>query len=183
MRNIGFSDRILRSPPRRPGRRMIGRRKLIALLGGTILAPPSGVRAQQPLLIEVVPRVRQIGMLRVLIPWRAARLSMLRAATGRRADAPTIDAFPVHDATEVPSTLDAIKQAKPDALVVDNDVTLVSKAPEIAAIGLVAISSSRNFTDARAADQVRSRDQPENRQRARAHLPPILFAQADEIIQ
>ena len=95
------------------------------------------------LLVEVLPRARQIGMLRVLSPWGAAQLGMLRAAAERRADAPTIDDFPVHDATEVPSTLEAIKQAKPDALVVDNDVTLVSKAPEIGAVGLPAISGSQ----------------------------------------
>lgn len=59
-----------------------------------------------------------------------------------------MDDFPIREATQLPSTLDAIRRARPDALVVDNDVLLVSKAAEIAAIGLPAISGTRDFTDA-----------------------------------
>ena len=40
--------------------------------------------------------------------------------------------------------LDAIRRDKP----VDNDVLLVSKAAEIAVVGMPAISGSRDFTDA-----------------------------------
>ena len=87
-------------------------------------------------------------MLDAQTPFGAAALSMLRAAADRGVDRLTIDEFPIREATQLPSTLDAIRRARPDALVVDNDVLLVSKSAEIAAIGLPAISGTRDFTDA-----------------------------------
>ena len=44
----------------------------------------------------------------------------------------------------------AITQAMPDALIVDNEPFLVSKAPDIAAAGLPAISGGREFAVAAA---------------------------------
>jgi putative tryptophan/tyrosine transport system substrate-binding protein len=73
---------------------------------------------------------------------------VLRAAAEQCAEGLAIIDFPIRDAAELPSVLDAIGRAKPDGLVVDNDVHLVSKAKEIAAVGLPAISGSRDFTDA-----------------------------------
>ena len=72
----------------------------------------------------------------------------MRAAADRLLNGLTIDEYVVREVSQLPSVLDAIKQAKPDALVVDNDVLLVSKAAEIAAVRLPAISGSRDFTDA-----------------------------------
>jgi hypothetical protein len=44
----------------------------------------------------------------------------------------------------------AITQAMPDALIVDNEPFLASKAPDIAAAGLPAISGGREFAVAAA---------------------------------
>jgi putative ABC transport system substrate-binding protein len=141
----------------------------------------------------------------------------MRAAGARIAAGLTIDEYVLREVTQLPSTLDVIKQAKPDALVVDNEL-LVSKVAEIAAVGLPAISGSRDFTDAGLLlsygasifDVVRHLgsyidrilkgakpadlpiEQPTkfelviNLNTAKAlglSVPPILFAQADEVIE
>jgi putative tryptophan/tyrosine transport system substrate-binding protein len=77
-----------------------------------------------------------------------AELGWIRTAADRRANGLDIDEYVVREAAELPSTLDAIKQAKPDGLVVDNDAFFASKTAEIGAIGLPAISGSRDFADA-----------------------------------
>jgi putative tryptophan/tyrosine transport system substrate-binding protein len=101
------------------------------------------------LITEILPNARRIAFLR-----RASNLlsvtelSSMRAAADRLVNGLTIDEYVVRDVSQLAPVLEAIKQAKPDALVVDNDVLLVSKAPEIAGVGLPAISGSRDFTDA-----------------------------------
>ena len=101
------------------------------------------------LLIEILPHARHIAMLRrVSNQFSIAVLSHMRAVADHLANGLTVDEYAIRDATELPSTLEAIRQAKPDGLVVDNDVLLVSKAAEIAAVRLPAISGSRDFTDA-----------------------------------
>jgi putative tryptophan/tyrosine transport system substrate-binding protein len=101
------------------------------------------------LLIEILPGARRIAMLRrATNAMGGAELNWMRAAADRLLNGLTIDEYVVREVTQLPSTLDAIKQAKADALVVDNDVPLVSKAAEIAAVRLPGISGSRDFTDA-----------------------------------
>jgi putative tryptophan/tyrosine transport system substrate-binding protein len=117
--------------------------------GMTVQVGPELAGKWLELMTEVLPNARRIAFLR-----RASNLlsvtelSWMRAAADRLANGLTIDEHVVREVTQLPSTLDAIKQAKPDALVVDNDVLLVSKAAEIAAVRLPAISGSRDFTDA-----------------------------------
>ncbi len=126
----------------------------LARPGGNITGMSMQVGTELPgkwldLLVEILPHARRIGMLRdAQTPFSAAALSALRAAADRGVNRLTIDDFPIREASQLPSTLDAIRRAKPDALVVDNDVLLVSNAAEIAAIGLPAISGARDFTDA-----------------------------------
>jgi putative ABC transport system substrate-binding protein len=117
--------------------------------GMTIQVGPELAVKWLELLIEILPGARRIVMLRrATNPMGGAELNWMRAAADRLLNGLTIDEHVVREVSQLPSTLDAIKQAKPDALVVDNDVLLVSKAAEIAAVRLPAISGSRDFTDA-----------------------------------
>jgi putative ABC transport system substrate-binding protein len=101
------------------------------------------------LLTEILPHARRTAMLRRASNLSsAAELSWMRAGADRLVGGLTIDEYAAREAADLPTTLDAIKQAKPDGLVVDNDVPLVSKAAEITALRLPAISGSRDFTDA-----------------------------------
>jgi putative tryptophan/tyrosine transport system substrate-binding protein len=101
------------------------------------------------LRVEILPHARHIAMLRRLSnQLSVAELSHMREAADHLANGITVDDCVIRDITELPSTLAAIRQAKPDGLVVDNDALLASKAPEIATVGLPAISGSRDFTDA-----------------------------------
>jgi putative tryptophan/tyrosine transport system substrate-binding protein len=101
------------------------------------------------LITEIVPNARRIAFLRrASNTLSVIELSSMRAAADRLVNGLTIDEYVVREVSQLAPVLDAIKQAKPDALVVDNDVLLVSKAAEIAAVRLPAISGSRDFTDA-----------------------------------
>ena len=117
--------------------------------GMTVQVGPELAGKWLELLIEILPGARRIAMLRrESNPVSAAELSWMRAAAERLVKGLTIDEYVIREVTQLPSTLEAIRQAKPDGLVVDNDVLLVSKAAEIAAVGLPAISGSRDFVDA-----------------------------------
>jgi putative tryptophan/tyrosine transport system substrate-binding protein len=101
------------------------------------------------LLLQIVPRARRIAFLR-----NAATLSSvggaeaLRQAAERLGHGITVDDFTIHGAAELAPTLDAIRAGKFDALVVDDEPFLLSKATEIAALGLPAVSGNREFVDA-----------------------------------
>jgi putative ABC transport system substrate-binding protein len=117
--------------------------------GMTVQVGPELAGKWLELLTEILPHARRIAMLRrASNPGSAAELSWMRAAADRLINGLTIDEYAVCEAADLPTTLDAIRRAKPDALVVDNDVLLVSKAAEIAGVGLPAVSGSRDFTDA-----------------------------------
>jgi hypothetical protein len=73
---------------------------------------------------------------------------LMRAAADQLGGNIAFDEYRIGAATELGTALDAIWRAKPDALTVDNDPLLASKAAEIAAVKLPAISGSREFTDA-----------------------------------
>jgi putative tryptophan/tyrosine transport system substrate-binding protein len=101
------------------------------------------------LMIEILPNARRIAFLRrASNTLSVIELSSMRAAADRLVNGLTIDEYVVREVSQLPSVLDAIGRDKPDALVVDNDVLLVSKAAEIAAVRLPAISGSRDFADA-----------------------------------
>ena len=79
----------------------------------------------------------------------ALRLDSIRAAAEHRAKGLTVDDYAVHGAAELPSTLEAIKRAKVEALIVDNDGFFISRAAEIAAgARMPAVSGSRDFVEA-----------------------------------
>ncbi len=69
----------------------------------------------------------------------------MRAVADQRGSGIAIDEYTIRGAAELPATLAAITQAKPDALIVDNELFLASKAADIAAAGLPAISGGREF--------------------------------------
>jgi putative tryptophan/tyrosine transport system substrate-binding protein len=155
------------------------------------------------LLLEIIPRARRIALLRnALNSVTVAEFIRMRSAAQRLAGDFAFDDYPIRGAAELSSALETIRRVKPDALVVDNDPLLASKAAEIAAVGLPAISGNREFADAdllitylrrphlrhrppyrklyrphpegrqtrrsadRAADQIRTRHQPEDREGA-----------------
>lgn len=97
------------------------------------------------LLLQIVPRARHIAFLRNAASSTAAA-EALRQAADRFGT--TVDDFPIRGPTELTPTLDAIRAGKFDALVVDNEPFLESKATEIAAAGLPAVSGNREFVDA-----------------------------------
>jgi putative ABC transport system substrate-binding protein len=72
----------------------------------------------------------------------------MRAAADQLGGNKALDEYPIRGATELGTALDASASAKLDAAIVDNDPLLASKAAEIAAVKLAAISGSREFTDA-----------------------------------
>lgn len=117
--------------------------------GMTVQVGPELAGKWLELLIEILPGARRIAMLRrATNTLGGAELSWMRAAADRLVNGLAIDEYVLREVTQLPSTLEAIRQAKPDGLVVDNDLLLVSKAAEIAAVGLPAISGSRDFVDA-----------------------------------
>lgn len=85
---------------------------------------------------------------------RATTLSSVRGAEALRQAADrlrhgiTVDDFTIHGPAELTPTLDAIRAGKFDALVVDDEPFLLSKATEITALGLPGVSGNREFVDA-----------------------------------
>ena len=131
----------------------------------------------------------------------------MRAVADQRGSGIAIDEYTIRGAAELPATLAAITQAKPDALIVDNEPFLASKAADIAAAGLPAISGGREFAVAAARrrtgsyiDRILKGAQPAdlpieqpttfkliiNLKTARAlglTIPPLILARADEVIE
>jgi putative tryptophan/tyrosine transport system substrate-binding protein len=96
------------------------------------------------LLRELVSSPRRVAVLRnALSPASAAQ--KLKSVAERLVNAPTVEEYLVRNADELVLTLEAIRRAKPDALVVDNEPLLVARANDVAAVGLPAISGSREF--------------------------------------
>lgn len=119
------------------------------ITGMAITAGPALAEKWLELLSEIAPSARHIAMLRnARNTASAAQLSQMRAAATRGANGITIEEFALHEAAELPSILEAMRRAKPDALVVDNEPLLVSKRSDIIAMGLPGISSSRDFAEA-----------------------------------
>ena len=119
------------------------------ITGMAITAGPALAEKWLELLSEITPSARRIAMLRNAHNTAgAAELSQMRAAAARRAMGFTIDEFAINAAAELPSILEAIRRAKPDALVVDNDPLLASMRSDIVAVSLPAISGSRDFAEA-----------------------------------
>ena len=117
--------------------------------GMTVQVGPELAGKWLELITEILPNARRIGFLRMAANQVSpAELGWIRTAADRRANGLDIYEYVVREAAELPSTLDAIKQAKPDGLVVDNDAFFASKRAEIGAIGLPAIRGSRDFADA-----------------------------------
>ncbi|MBL6614700.1 MAG: ABC transporter substrate-binding protein [Reyranella sp.] len=119
------------------------------ITGMAITTGPELAEKWLELLSEIAPSARRIAMLRNARNLNsAAQLLQMRAAEAHRAIGRTIDEFAVNEAADLPSILVAIRQAKPDAIVVDNEPFIQSKRADIVALGLLAISGSRDFTDA-----------------------------------
>jgi putative ABC transport system substrate-binding protein len=81
-------------------------------------------------------------------PTSGDRLSHLRAVAGQLAPGLSVDDYANREIAELPSLLATIKAAKPDGLIVDNDAYFVSKAAEIATVGLPTIGGNREFAEA-----------------------------------
>lgn len=119
------------------------------ITGMAITAGPALAEKWLELLSEMAPSAHRVAMLRnARNIASAAQLGQMRAAAARRTMGFTIDEFAIDAAVELPSVLEAIRRAKSDALVVDNEPFLVSKRSDIAALSLPAITSGRDFTEA-----------------------------------
>jgi putative ABC transport system substrate-binding protein len=119
------------------------------ITGLTVAVGPELVGKWLQLIVEIVPGTRRIAVLRdALNPIGGTQLILMRAAADQLGGNIAFDEYPIRAATELGAALDAIGRAKPDAVTVDNDPLLASKAAEIAAVKLPAISGSREFTDA-----------------------------------
>jgi putative tryptophan/tyrosine transport system substrate-binding protein len=119
------------------------------ITGLTVAVGPELAGKWLQLIVEIVPGARRIAVLRnALNPIGGTQLMLMRAAADQLGGNIAFDEYRISAATEIGTALDAIGRAKPDAVTVDNDPLLASKAAEIAAVKLPAISGSREFTDA-----------------------------------
>src|SRR5215831_1247052 len=119
------------------------------ITGLTVAVGPELAGKWLQLIVEIVPGARRIAVLRnALNPIGGTQLIHMRAVADQLGGNIAFDEYPIRAATELGATLDAIGGAKPDAVTVDNDPLLASKAAEIAAVKVPAISGSREFTDA-----------------------------------
>jgi putative tryptophan/tyrosine transport system substrate-binding protein len=117
------------------------------ITGLTVAVGPELAGKWLQLIVEIVPGAWRIAVLRnALNPIGGTQL--MRAAADQLGGNIAFDEYRIGAATKLGIALDAIWRAKPDALTVDNDPLLASKAAEIAAVKLPAISGSREFTDA-----------------------------------
>jgi putative ABC transport system substrate-binding protein len=118
------------------------------ITGLTVSVGPEIAGKWLQLIVEMVPGARRIAILRNALNPSGAQLILMRAAADQLGGNIAFDEYPIRAAAELGTALDAIARAKPDAVIVDNDPLLASKAAEIAAMKLAAISGSREFTDA-----------------------------------
>jgi putative ABC transport system substrate-binding protein len=104
------------------------------------------------ILNEIVPRARRIALLYQVYQVGSisnAEIAHIRDAAARVATDFLFDEHRVRDVNEIPAALEAIKRGKPDGLIVGNDPLFLGQpAKEIAALGVPAISGSREFADA-----------------------------------
>jgi putative tryptophan/tyrosine transport system substrate-binding protein len=114
------------------------------ITGLTVAVGPELAGKWLQLIVEIVPGARRIAILRnALNPIGGTQLMLMRAAADQLGGNIAFDEYRISAATELGTALDAIGRAKPDAVTVDNDPLLASKAAEIAAVKLPAISGSR----------------------------------------
>lgn len=103
-------------------------------------------------LLEIVPRARRIGLLYQVYQVGSisnAEIAHIRDAASRVATDFVFDEHRVRDVNEIPAALEAIKRGKPDGLIVGNDPLFLGRpANEMAALGVPAISGSREFAEA-----------------------------------
>jgi putative ABC transport system substrate-binding protein len=101
---------------------------------------------------RIVPRARRIALLYQAYQVGSvsdAEIAHIRDVASRVAADFVFDEHRVRGTNEIPAALEAIKRAKPDGLIVGNDpLFLGTPAVEIAALGIPAISGSREFADA-----------------------------------
>jgi putative tryptophan/tyrosine transport system substrate-binding protein len=117
--------------------------------GPTIQTGPEIVGKWLDLLLEILPHAQRLAMLRNAVnPLSAMELENLRAYAGRLGRGISVDEFALHAPSELGSLLDTIRAGKFDALVVDNDAFLNTKAAEIASIELPGISGISEMADA-----------------------------------
>ncbi|MBV9859859.1 MAG: ABC transporter substrate-binding protein [Alphaproteobacteria bacterium] len=117
--------------------------------GPTIQTGPDIVGKWLELLLEIVPGARRLAMLRnALNPLSATELENLRAYAERLGRGISFQEFALHAPGELGSLLDVIRPGKFDALVVDNDPLLNSKAAEIAAVELPGVGGTSEMAHA-----------------------------------
>ena len=109
--------------------------------GMALWADPELPQKWLQLLTELLPGARRVAFLRTTqSPFGANSLKLIQEAAGHLAKGLAIDDYVVHDASELPATLQTIRHDKPDAILADDDVLLASKAAEIAGAGVPVIS-------------------------------------------
>jgi putative ABC transport system substrate-binding protein len=191
------------------------------ITGLTVQVGPELAGKWIELLREIVPGVRRVAMLaNALSAFSLEEVAQMRVATKRLGDGMTVAPYSIRNATDLPSVFATMLDAKPDALVVDDDPLLIANAVEIVALAdrLPTICGLREFADAgglisygasifdiwRRAGTYIDRilkgakpadlpiEQPTkfeliiNLKTAKAlglAVPPLLLAQADEVIQ
>ena len=117
--------------------------------GPTIQTGPDLVGKWLGLLLEIVPGARRLAMLRnARNPLSASELENLRTSSERLDRGLSVEEFALHAPGQLPSLVDAIRKGRFDALVVDNDPFLNTKAAEIAAIQLPSVSGASQMADA-----------------------------------
>jgi putative tryptophan/tyrosine transport system substrate-binding protein len=104
------------------------------------------------ILNEIAPRARRIALLYQVYQVGSvsnAEIAHIRDAASRVATDFVFDEHRVRDVSEIAAALEAIKRGKPDGLIVGNDPLFLGQpAKEIAALGVPAISGSREFAEA-----------------------------------
>jgi putative tryptophan/tyrosine transport system substrate-binding protein len=108
--------------------------------GMALYASPELPQKWLQLLTEVLPGARRVAFLRSTQGSPAAHLKQIREAAVHLVKGLTIDDYVVRDASELAATLQKIRQAKADAILVDDDPLFGSLAAGIAAAGLPVFS-------------------------------------------
>jgi putative tryptophan/tyrosine transport system substrate-binding protein len=124
----------------------------VNITGLAVQAGPELAGKWLQVLLEIVPRARRIALLYQVYQAGSvsgAEIAHIRDAASRVAADFVFDEHRVRDANEIPAALEAIKWAKLDGLIVGNDPLFLGQpATEIAALGVPAISGSREFAEA-----------------------------------
>ena len=115
--------------------------------GLTIAVGPEVAGKWLELLLEINPKAQRIAILISGSSWSEALLERMRLEAPTKS-ALTIDDYRAEHTAGIVGVLEKIGRTKPDALMVANSATLLSKAADIAALGLMAISGDRKFAEA-----------------------------------